>query len=131
MLRIGGYLITIIYPTFHVEKLKRIIQTTLDDDKAEDIVSLNLAGKSSLADYMIVASGTSQRHMQTLAEHVAQKLRAIGYDFVTLDGMDSEEWIVVDAGDVLVHLMRPDARRTYNLEKMWGADLSATAEVAV
>ncbi len=114
-----------------MEKLKRIIQTSLDDDKAEDIVALDLAGKSSLADYMVIASGTSQRHMQTLAEHIAEKLRAIGFDFVSVDGRESEDWIVVDAGDVLVHIMRPDARRTYNLEKMWGADLSATTEVAV
>lgn len=113
-----------------MDKLKRLIETTLDDDKAEEIVSIDLAGKSSLADYMIVASGRSARHLLTLAEHIAEKLRAIGYAFVSVDGKDSEDWMIVDAGDVIVHLMRPDARQVYNLEKMWGFNLK-NAELAV
>jgi ribosome-associated protein len=103
-----------------VEKLKRIIESSLDDDKAGNIVTIPLAGKSSLADYMVVASGTSQRHLKTLAEHIADKLRAIGFGSVAVDGFDSEDWMVVDAGDVLVHLMKPEARIAYSLEKMWG-----------
>lgn len=108
-----------------MEKLKRIIESSLDDDKADNIVSIDLAGKSSLADYMLVASGTSHRHLKTLASHIADKLRAIGFAFVGIDGEDSEDWMVVDAGDVIVHLMKPEARLAYNLEKMWGADLPA------
>lgn len=113
-----------------MDKLKRIIESSLDDDKADNVKSIDLAGKSSLADYMIVASGTSHRHLKALAEHITQKLRAIGFDFVAVDGQDSEDWMVVDAGDVIVHLMKPEARLSYNLEKMWGADLPAV-EAAV
>ena len=106
-----------------MEKLKRIIESSLDDDKASNIVAIPLAGKSSLADYMVVASGTSNRHLKTLAEHITQKLRAIGLGDVVVDGKESEDWMVVDAGDVLVHLMKPEARLVYNLEKMWGMEL--------
>jgi ribosome-associated protein len=102
-----------------VRKLKRLIEASLDDGKAQDIVAIDLAGKSSLADYMIVASGLSQRHITTLAEHIAEKLRVIGFASVPTEGKESSDWIVLDAGDIIVHLFRPEARRHYNLEKMW------------
>lgn len=112
-------LIIKINPTLHVEKLKQLIETSLDDDKAENIVIIDLAGKSTLADYMIIASGRSQKHIDTLAAHIAERLRTLGRDGVPMEGKDGCDWVVVDAGDVIVHLFRDEARRHYNLEKMW------------
>ncbi len=102
-----------------MDKLKNFIKTSLDDDKAQDIVAIDLAGKSSLADYMIVASGLSQKHIATLADHLAEKLGERGLEHVAIEGKESSDWVVVDAGNIIVHLFRPDARRLYNLEKMW------------
>ncbi len=105
--------------TAHVNKLRRLIETSLDDDKAQDIVSIDLAGKSSLADYMIVASGLSQRHIAALAGRLAEKLSAAGLGRVPTEGGDTSDWVVLDAGSIIIHLFKPDARRHYNLEKMW------------
>ncbi len=117
-----------------MDKLKRIIANSLDADKASDISVISLNGKSSLADYMVVASGTSQRHLLTLADHLEQKLRLMGLPRIAIEGRKSEGWIVVDAGDVIVHLFKPAARLHYNLEKMWGLNLpkvrSSQAEMA-
>lgn len=117
--------------TSHVQKLKRLIETSLDDDKAQDIVAIDLAGKSSLADYMIVASGLSQRHITTLANHIAEKLRTIGFGAVPAEGKDSSDWVVLDAGDIIVHLFHPEARRHYNLEKMWAMPTPVAMEAAL
>ncbi len=117
--------ITKIKTTSQVAKLKRLIEKSLDADKAEDIVAIDLAGKSSLADYMIVASGNSQRHITTLADHLADKLRTIGYGAVPTEGKETSDWVVVDAGDIIVHLFHPEARRHYNLEKMWAMPMPA------
>jgi len=114
-----------------VRKLKRLIESTLDDAKAEDIVAIDLAGKSSLADYMIVASGLSQKHISTLAERIAEKLREIGLVSVPADGKEGSDWIVLDAGLILVHLFRPEARRHYNLEKMWAMPALPAMEAAL
>ena len=114
-----------------MRKLKRLIETSLDDDKAQDIVAIDLAGKSSLADYMIVASGLSQRHITTLADHIAEKLRVMGFASVPMEGKDSSDWVVLDAGTIIVHLFRPEARRHYNLEKMWAMPAPAAMEAAL
>jgi ribosome-associated protein len=114
-----------------VRKLKRLIESTLDDAKAQDIVAIDLAGKSSLADYMIVASGLSQRHISTLADHIADKLRDTGYASVPIEGGETSDWIVVDAGSIIVHLFRPEARRLYNLEKMWAMPMPEILEAAL
>ena len=100
-------------------KLKRLIEASLGDDKAENIVAIDLAGKSSLADYMIVASGTSQKHIATLANHVAEKLRNLGRGSVAMEGKETSDWVVLDAGNIIIHLFKPEMRRHYNLEKMW------------
>lgn len=100
-------------------KLKRLVEASLDDDKAENIVAINLAGKSSLADYMIVASGTSQKHIATLANHIAQKLKNLGRGSVSVEGKDTSDWVVLDAGSIIIHLFKPEMRMHYNLEKMW------------
>ena len=114
-----------------MDKLKRLIETSLDDDKAEDIVTIDLTGKSSLADYMIVASGRSQKHIDTLATHIAQRLRESGRGLVPMEGKDGCDWVVVDAGDIIVHLFRPETRRHYNLEKMWMMPEPAVLEAVV
>lgn len=99
--------------------LCQIIEASLDDDKAEDIVSIDLSGKSSFADFMIVASGRSQRHVGALANKLQQKLKDAGHPPLSIEGMESSEWVLIDAGDVVIHLFRPEVREYYNIEKMW------------
>jgi ribosome-associated protein len=95
----------------------------LDGDQAEDIVSIDLAGKTSIADFMIVASGRSTRHIGAMAERLREALKSRGAPVVEIEGMPQNDWVLIDAGDVIVHLFRPEVRSFYNLEKMWGVDL--------
>ncbi len=97
----------------------KLIAKTLDDNKAEEIVTLDLADKCSFADYMIVATGRSQRHVSALADHVADALKKAGYPPLNIEGKDGADWVLIDAGDVVVHLFRPEVRQFYNIEKMW------------
>lgn len=110
-----------------MEQLKKLIESSLDSDKAEDIVSIDLAGKSDFADYMIVATGTSQRHLNTLADHVTERMRLAGFTPLSVEGQEMCDWVLVDAGDIIVHLFRPETRGFYNLEKMWAAKLPEVA----
>lgn len=96
-----------------------MIAKILDDNKAEEIVTLDLAAKCSFADFMVVASGRSQRHVAALADHVADALRKTGRPALNIEGKDSADWVLIDAGDVVVHLFRPEVREFYNIEKMW------------
>jgi len=96
-----------------------LIAHVLDENKAEDIVSLDLANKCSFADFMVVASGRSQRHVSALADHVADALKKAGMPPLNIEGKDSADWVLIDAGDVVVHLFRPEVRQFYNIEKMW------------
>lgn len=98
--------------------LKLIIQV-LDDNKAEDIVPISLAGKSSFADAMIVASGRSPRHVAALTDHVEKALKTNGVEILSTEGKQVGDWVLVDAGDIIIHLFRPEVRAFYNLEKMW------------
>jgi ribosome-associated protein len=91
----------------------------LEDAKAEDIVSLNLEGKSTLADTMIVASGRSNRHVAAIADQLAEKLKQNGYRNLRIEGMEQADWVVVDTSDVIVHLFRPEVRSFYNIERLW------------
>ncbi|MHA1597609.1 MAG: ribosome silencing factor [Alphaproteobacteria bacterium] len=97
-----------------------LVEKSLDDDKAEGLLVIDLSGKSSLADYMVIASGTSQRHVGAMAENVNVKAKASGIDGIAVEGLATCDWVLVDAGDVIVHLFRPEVRKFYNLEKMWG-----------
>lgn len=90
-------------------------------DKAEDVVTINLAQDSSLADYMIIASGTSSRHVHSLARKLKDRLNLKGIKNVHTEGMSQCDWVVLDAGDVIVHIFRPEVREFYNIEKMWCA----------
>lgn len=93
----------------------------MDADKAEDIVTIDLDEQSGIADYMIIASGTSSRHVAALAEKLRDRLAAVQVTGVRVEGLMQSDWVVFDAGDVVVHLFRPEVREFYNMERMWGA----------
>ena len=99
--------------------LKSVILDTLDSNKALDIISIDLKNKSSMADYMIVASGTSSRHIQALSEQVLEKLKANGIKNSKIEGKESNDWKLVDGIDLIVHIFNPEKRKFYELEKIW------------
>ena len=102
-----------------ITNLKETILKTLDNNKALDIVSIDLANKSSMADYMIIASGTSSRHIQALSEQVLEKFKNSGIKNCKIEGSDSNEWKLIDGIDLIVHIFNPEKRKFYELEKMW------------
>ena len=102
-----------------ISDLKEIVITTLDLNKAEDIVTIDLKDKSSMSDYMIIASGTSSRHIQSLSEQVLEKLKDNGIKDSKIEGKDSGEWKLVDGIDLIVHIFHPEKRKFYELEKIW------------
>ena len=102
-----------------ISDLKEIIITTLDLNKAEDIVTIDLKDKSSMADYMIIASGTSSRHIQSLSEQVLEKLKDNGITNSKIEGKESGEWKLVDGIDLIIHIFHPEKRKFYELEKIW------------
>ncbi len=102
-----------------------LVMKSLDDDKAEDIVSIDLAGKTPIADYMVVASGRSARHVSALADHLMRRLKEKGFGLAQAEGMTQGDWVLIDAGDVVIHVFRPEVRQFYKLEKMWAADIPA------
>jgi ribosome-associated protein len=97
----------------------RLVLAGLDDMKAEDTVTINLSGKSSIADYMVVTSGRSNRHVGSVADRVVKALHEAGLAGIRVEGMPHCDWVLIDAGDVIVHVFRPEVRTFYNLEKMW------------
>ena len=99
--------------------LKTIILDTLDSNKALDIISIDLKNKSSMADYMIIASGTSSRHIQALSEQVLEKLKANGINNSRIEGKESGDWKLVDGIDLIVHIFNPEKRKFYEIEKIW------------
>ena len=99
--------------------LKKTIEKILNDNKAINVSSIDLKNKSSVADYMIIASGTSARHVSALADQVTKKLKTRGYTIFSIQGKSDSNWVLVDAGDVIIHLFRPEVREFYNLENMW------------
>jgi ribosome-associated protein len=103
--------------------LLKIVEKSLDADKAEDIIAIDLTGKSSIADYMVIASGRSARQLASMAQHLDEKLTKAGISKVNVEGLTQGEWVLLDGGDVIVHLFKPEIRRFYNLEKMWGVEL--------
>lgn len=96
---------------------------SLDDDKAQDVTVIELFGKSDIADYLVVASGTSGRQVVAIAEHLRERLKHAGITGISVEGMSQGDWVLVDGGDVIVHLFRPEVRAFYNIEKMWGVDM--------
>ena len=97
------------------------METSLDDDKAQDVVVIDLDGKTEVADFMVIASGTSQRQIGAMMENLREKLKARGVKGVAAEGATQCDWVLLDAGDIIVHLFRPEVRAFYDLEKMWSA----------
>lgn len=106
-----------------LDQLQKLIVASLDDDKAENIVTLDLAGKAAFCDRMVIATGLADRQIAAMAQHLQEKLEKSGLKRVPIEGASGSDWVLIDAGDIVVHLFKPDARVTYALEKMWGADL--------
>ena len=102
-----------------ISDLKQIVIHTLDINKAQDIVSIDLKDKSSMADFMIIASGTSSRHIQALSEILMDMLQKKGFDNCHLEGKNSNDWKLIDAKDIIVHIFHPEKRKFYDLERMW------------
>lgn len=108
---------------FDAEEILALILARLDDDKAEDIVTIELRGKTTIADYMVVASGRAQRHVGAIAEHLVEALKGRGVKGVRVEGMPACDWVLIDASDVIVHVFQPEVRGFYNIEKMWSGAL--------
>jgi ribosome-associated protein len=111
--------------TVGADDAARLVVSSLEDDKAEDILSIDIRGKSSVADTLIIASGRSQRHVGALADHVMRKLKDAGVKDVRIEGLPQCDWVLVDAGDIVVHIFRPEVRGFYNIEKIWTAEPKA------
>ena len=99
-----------------------MVLASLDDSKGEDIAPIDLTGKSALADCMVIATGRSQRHVTAIADRLLDDLKKAGGDHVRVEGLRGGDWVLIDAGDVIVHIFRPELRAFYNLEKMWRAE---------
>lgn len=105
--------------------LLALVIESLEEDKAEDIVSIDLTGKSPIADNMVVASGRSQRHVGAMADHLVRRIKEAGFGSAQIEGMQQGDWVLIDGGDVVIHVFRPEVRDFYRLEKMWAADIPA------
>jgi ribosome-associated protein len=112
------------------ETLLALVEKTLDDGKAEEVSVIDLEGKSNIADHMVVATGRSQRQVVALADRLAAALKDAGFGRPSVEGLPFGDWVLIDAGDVVVHLFRPEVRDYYNLEKMWGATFAEAARLA-
>jgi ribosome-associated protein len=102
-----------------VEALHRLIMASLEDDQAEEVITIPLAGKSTIADHMVIASGRSTRQVASMANKLAEKIKAEFRRSVRIEGLQTADWVLIDANDVIVHLFRPEVRTFYNLERMW------------
>lgn len=115
-------------PAAEPGSLHALVLQSLDDDQAQDLVSIPLEGKSSIADHMVIASGRSTRQVAAMAQKLAERIKQGGFGSVRIEGLPAADWVLVDAGDVVVHLFRPEVRSFYNLERMWGfGDSAGTA----
>lgn len=112
-----------------ITAVEDLILSRLDDDKAQDVVFIDLKGKSPVADGLIVASGRSQRHVGAMADHLLRALKDAGYGRCRVEGMPSADWVLIDAGDVIVHLFRPEVRSFYNIEKIWSVESGGHRQV--
>jgi ribosome silencing factor RsfS/YbeB/iojap len=106
-----------------LDRMQAIIVASLEDDKAEDIVAIDLAGRASFADRMVIATGLADRQIAAMATHLNEKLVESGFKKSRMEGASGTDWVLIDAGDIIVHLFKPEARALYGLEKMWSAEL--------
>lgn len=116
-------------PQMSTEALLDIILKNLDDNKAEDVITIDLRGKTSMSDFMVVASGRSSRQVSAIAEHLLSRLKDAGQGNCPAEGLRQGDWVLIDAGDVIIHLFRPEVRAFYNLEKMWSMNLTGETPV--
>ncbi|KEC55675.1 ribosome silencing factor [Bartonella koehlerae] len=115
---------------FSVSDGLKVILKSLEDTKAEDVVSIDIQGKSFLADYIVIASAQSQRHVSAVADHLLRTWKDTGYGRISVEGLSEGSWVLIDTGDIIIHLFRPEIRLFYNLEKMWlTPDLNNTKPV--
>jgi len=114
-----------------ITAVEDLILTRLDDDKAQDVVFIDLKGKSPVADGLIVASGRTQRHVGAMADHLLRALKEAGLGKCRVEGMPNADWVLIDAGDVIVHLFRPEVRSFYNIEKIWSVESGGHRQAAV
>lgn len=113
------------------DDLHAIVMQSLDDDQAQETVSIPLAGKSSIADHMVIASGRSSRQVASMAQKLAERIKQQTGRIARIEGLPTADWVLIDAGDVIVHLFRPEVRSFYNLERMWGfTDTPSVAQAA-
>ncbi len=114
-----------------LDQLQTIILESLEDDKAENVVALDLAGRASFTDRMVIATGLADRQIAAMATHLEDKLEEAGLKRVQIEGTGGSDWVLIDAGDIVIHLFKAEAREMYGLERMWGPDLDdATAEAS-
>ena len=95
------------------------MKSSLDEDKAEDVVTIDLAGMTDIADFMVIANGSSRRHVGSMADHIQRKIKSSGYKAIKAEGLENCDWVLIDAGDIIVHLFRGEVRDFYKLDKMW------------
>jgi ribosome-associated protein len=112
-------------PPAGASPLHSLVLSSLDDDQAQEVVSIPLEGKSSIADHMVIASGRSTRQVAAMATKLAERIKRAGYNPARIEGLPAADWVLIDAGDVVVHLFRPEVRTFYNLERMWGFGAAA------
>lgn len=106
-------------PDLGADALHQLVLSQLDDDQAQEVVTIPLEGKSSIADHMVIASGRSTRQVATMAQKLAEKIKHAGFGHARIEGLPAADWVLIDAGDVVIHLFRPEVRTFYNLERMW------------
>jgi ribosome-associated protein len=113
------------------QALLRLIQARLDDDQAQDVVTIDLENLSPLADFIVIASGRSQRHVSAVADHLLRALKDGGFGKASVEGLPQADWVLIDAGDVIVHLFRPEVRAFYQIEKIWSVDTPSRHRIDV
>ena len=113
-----------------LDQLQSVIVGSLEDDKAEQVVALDLEGRASFADRMVIATGLADRQISAMATHLEEKLHEAGLKRVQIEGGSGSDWVLIDAGDIVIHLFKPDARAMYALERMWGADMDEAEPAA-
>lgn len=122
-------MVKITTPLSFEQKLDKIVEKALDDKKAQDIVSISLSNKSDIADFMVVATGTSSTHIGALAKYVVKALAAEGIHILSVEGTPNNEWVLIDTPYIIIHLFQPQFRSYYNLEKMWMGDFSSSQQL--
>ncbi len=110
-------------PPAELDRMQAVILASLEDDKAEEILAIDLAGRASFADRMVIATGLADRQIAAMATHLNEKLVEAGFKKTRMEGANGTDWVLIDAGDIIIHLFKPEARSLYALEKMWGSEL--------